>query len=175
MWSALPHTQKHVVSCDLEEQPVYRYSPCRYRTCNDSWHSATNFPKFSFLFSTNFPKLPFLFPNSPLRYTAVAILPLSLQVQGEYRHISCTSRSLHRKKKVREFPVPSRDVTSKLSLGGNNDVITELFLPRGSLVVTSRLETGNSWTFFYGVVTTPLQRFGSAIYNLTPNLLLRTL
>jgi hypothetical protein len=36
--------------------------------------------------------------------------------------------------KVREFPVPSRDVTTKLSLGGNNDVITEIFLPRGSLV-----------------------------------------
>ncbi len=32
---------------------------------------------------------------------------------------------LHRKKKDREFPVPSRDVTTKLSLGGNNDVITE--------------------------------------------------
>jgi hypothetical protein len=41
---------------------------------------------------------------------------------------------LHRKKKVREFPVPSRDVTTKLSLDGNNDVITELFLPRWSLV-----------------------------------------
>jgi hypothetical protein len=41
---------------------------------------------------------------------------------------------LHRKKKVREFLVPSRDVTTKLSLGGNNDVITELLLPRGSLV-----------------------------------------
>jgi hypothetical protein len=41
---------------------------------------------------------------------------------------------LHRKKKVREFPVPSRDVTTKLSLGGNNDVITELFLSMGSLV-----------------------------------------
>ncbi len=41
---------------------------------------------------------------------------------------------LHRKKKDREFPVPSRDVTTKLSLGGNNDVITELFLPRVSLV-----------------------------------------
>jgi len=40
----------------------------------------------------------------------------------------------HRKKKDREFPVPSRDVTTKLPLGGNNDVITELFLPRGSLV-----------------------------------------
>jgi hypothetical protein len=42
--------------------------------------------------------------------------------------------SLHRKKMVREFPVPSRDVNTKLSMGGNNDVITELFLPRGSLV-----------------------------------------
>ncbi len=59
---------------------------------------------------------------------------------------SCTLQSrncdvLHRHlgadtplKKVREFPVPSRDVTTKLSLGGNNDVITELFLPMGSLV-----------------------------------------
>ncbi len=35
---------------------------------------------------------------------------------------------LHRKKKVREFLVPSQDVTTKLSLGGNNDVINELFL-----------------------------------------------
>ncbi len=43
--------------------------------------------------------------------------------------------NIHRKKKVCEFPVSSRDVTTKLSLGGNNDVITELFLPRGSLVI----------------------------------------
>jgi hypothetical protein len=43
-------------------------------------------------------------------------------------------RTIHRKKKVREFPVPSLDVTTKLSLGGNYDVITEKFLPRGSLV-----------------------------------------
>jgi hypothetical protein len=42
--------------------------------------------------------------------------------------------SVHRKKKVREFPVLSQDVTTKLSLGGNNDVITDLFLPKGSLV-----------------------------------------
>jgi hypothetical protein len=41
---------------------------------------------------------------------------------------------VHRKKKVRKFPVPRRDVTTKPSLGGNNDVIAELFLPRGSLV-----------------------------------------
>jgi hypothetical protein len=49
-------------------------------------------------------------------------------------HISDITRYIHLKKKVREFPVPSRDVTTKPSLGGNNDVITELFLSRGSLV-----------------------------------------
>jgi hypothetical protein len=43
------------------------------------------------------------------------------------------SSRINGKKKVREFPDPSRDVTIKLSLGGNNDVITDLFLPRGSL------------------------------------------
>jgi hypothetical protein len=48
---------------------------------------------------------------------------------------------LHRKKKVREFPVPSQDVTTKLSLGRNTDVITELFLPKGSLV--SDIPTGD--------------------------------
>jgi hypothetical protein len=50
------------------------------------------------------------------------------------REQMANQRLLHRKKKVREFPVPSQDVTTKLSLGGNNDVITELLLPRGSLV-----------------------------------------
>ncbi len=50
------------------------------------------------------------------------------------RDADCILDGLHRKKKVREFPVPSRDVTTKLSLDKNNDVVTELFLPRGSLV-----------------------------------------
>ncbi len=49
-------------------------------------------------------------------------------------YINSITRHIQRKKKVRKFPVPSRDVTTKLSLGGNNDVITEIFLPRGSLV-----------------------------------------
>jgi len=56
------------------------------------------------------------------------------------------------KKKVREFPVPSRDVTTKLSLGGNNDVITELFLPRGSLVSDILAGDGKLVNLFYGVV-----------------------
>jgi len=55
----------------------------------------------------------------------------------------CRNLSLHRKKKVREFPVPSRDVTTKHCLGGNT-VITELFRTGGVWLVTSRLETGNS-------------------------------
>jgi hypothetical protein len=41
---------------------------------------------------------------------------------------------VHRKKKLSEFPVPSRDVTTKLFLGENNDVTYKLFLPRESLV-----------------------------------------
>ncbi len=58
-------------------------------------------------------------------------MPTSVHTYQKYLY---PSGDPHRKKKVREFPVPSRDVTIKLSLGGNNDVITELFLPRGSLV-----------------------------------------
>jgi hypothetical protein len=54
------------------------------------------------------------------------------------------------KKKVRELPVPSWDVTTKLSLGGNNDVVTELFLPRGSLVSDIQ---GKLVNLFYGVHT----------------------
>ncbi len=52
-----------------------------------------------------------------------------------YLTLSATAHgALHCKKKVREFPVSSLYVTTKLSLGGNFDVISELFLPRGSLV-----------------------------------------
>jgi hypothetical protein len=60
-------------------------------------------------------------------------------------------RMLHSKKKVREFPVPSWDVTTKLSLGGNNDVITELFLPRESLVSDNPAGDGKLGNLFYGV------------------------
>jgi hypothetical protein len=53
---------------------------------------------------------------------------------------------------VREFPVPIRDVTTKLSLGGNNDVITELFLSRGSLVSDIPAGDGKLENLFYGVI-----------------------
>jgi hypothetical protein len=68
-------------------------------------------------------------------------------------HVLLVSLSLHRKKKDRECPVPSRDVTTKLSLGGNNDVITELFLPRGSLVSDIPAGDGKLVNLFYGVVS----------------------
>jgi hypothetical protein len=42
---------------------------------------------------------------------------------------------------------------TKLPLGRNNSVMTSLFPPRESLVVTSRLGTGNSPSFFYGAYT----------------------
>ncbi len=55
---------------------------------------------------------------------------------------------LYTVKNVREFPIPSRDVTTKLSLGGNNDIITELFLPGEVWFVTSRLETETHEPYF---------------------------
>jgi hypothetical protein len=65
---------------------------------------------------------------------------------------------VHRKKKVREFPVRSRDVTTKLSLGGNNDVITELFLPRGSLVSDIPSGDGKLVNLFYGVLSSKMDQ-----------------
>jgi len=60
------------------------------------------------------------------------------------------------KKKDREFPVPSRDVTTKLSLGGNNDVITELFLPRGSSVSDILAGDGKLVNLFFTVKHIPM-------------------
>ncbi len=65
--------------------------------------------------------------------------------------------SVHHKKKDREFPFPSRDVTTKLSMGGNNDVITELFLPRGSLVSYIPAGDGKLVNLFYRVASTAQQ------------------
>ncbi len=51
------------------------------------------------------------------------------------------------------FPSPAGMSLTKLPLGRNNSVMTSLFPPRESLVVTYRLGTGNSRTFFYGEKT----------------------
>ncbi len=58
---------------------------------------------------------------------------------------------IHRKKRFTSFPSPAGMSLTKLPLGRNNSVMTSLFPPRESLVVTSRLGTGNLRTFFYGV------------------------
>ncbi len=55
---------------------------------------------------------------------------------------------LHRKKGFTSFPSPAGMSLTKLPLGRNNSVMTSLFPPRESLVVTSRLGTGNPRTFF---------------------------
>jgi hypothetical protein len=54
----------------------------------------------------------------------------------------------HRKKRFVSFPSPAGMSLTKLPLGRNNSVMKSLFPPRESLVVTSRLGTGNSRTFF---------------------------
>ncbi len=74
------------------------------------------------------------------------------KTNGSSKHtaaVHCAvAKFIHRKKKVREFPVPSRDVTTKLSLGGNNDVVTELFLPRGILFSDIPVEDGKLVNLF---------------------------
>jgi hypothetical protein len=57
-------------------------------------------------------------------------------------------RGLHRKKRFTSFPSPAGMSLTQFPLGRNNSVMTSLFPPRESLVVTSRLGTGNSRTFF---------------------------
>ncbi len=58
---------------------------------------------------------------------------------------------VNRKKRFTSFLSQAGMSLSKLPLGRNNSIMTSLFPPRESLVVTSRLGTGNSRTFFYGV------------------------
>ncbi len=57
------------------------------------------------------------------------------------------------KKWFTSFPSPAGMSLTINSPGQENSVMTSLFPPRESLVVTSRLGTGNSRTFFYGVHT----------------------
>ncbi len=69
---------------------------------------------------------------------------------GQRRRVHA-HHALHRKKRFTSFPSPARMSLTKLPMGRNNSVMTSLSPPRESLVVTSRLGTGNSGTFFYGV------------------------
>ncbi len=56
------------------------------------------------------------------------------------------------KKGSRVSPSPAGMSLTKLPLGRNNSIMTSLFPTRESLVVTSQMGTGNSRTFFYGVI-----------------------
>jgi hypothetical protein len=71
---------------------------------------------------------------------------VALLVRHQLRFLD--SRVLHRKKRFTSFPSPAGMSLTKLPLSRNNSVMTSLFPPRESLVVTSRLGTGNSRTFF---------------------------
>ncbi len=76
------------------------------------------------------------------------ILPLFYLPAEKIYGKSTPSTMLHRKKRFTSFPCPAGMSLTKLPLGRNNLVMTSLFPPRESLVVTSRLGTGNSRTFF---------------------------
>ncbi len=76
---------------------------------------------------------------------------------------------MHRKKRFTSFPSPAGMSLTKLPLSRKNSVMTSLFPPRESLVVTFRLRTGNSRTFFYSVSSLGRYVFGSEIsYNKPP-------
>jgi hypothetical protein len=62
------------------------------------------------------------------------------------------SIEVHHKKRFTSFPFPAGMSLTKLRLGRNDLVMTSLFPPSESLVVASRLGTGNSRTFFYSVL-----------------------
>ncbi len=59
-----------------------------------------------------------------------------------------SSLVVHCKKRSTSFPSPAGMSLTKLPLGRNNSVMTSIIPPRESLVVTSRLGTGNLRNFF---------------------------
>jgi hypothetical protein len=105
-------------------------------------------------------------PARPARYgySPISLFSLGVRVSLQdriiqYRHVHCTSTintsykiQIHRKKRFTSFPSPAGMSLTKLPLGRNISVMTSLFPPRESLVVTSRLGTVNSRTFFCGVL-----------------------
>ncbi len=66
-------------------------------------------------------------------------------------------QNVHRKNRFTSFPSPAGMSLTKLPLGRNNSVMTSLFPPRESLVVTSRLGTGTSRSFFLRCSITSLK------------------
>jgi hypothetical protein len=71
---------------------------------------------------------------------------------------------MHRKKRFTSFPSPAGMSLTKLPLGRNNSVMTSLFPPIESFVVTSRLGTGNFRTFFLRCGYRNQQRLSFSLY-----------
>ncbi len=63
--------------------------------------------------------------------------------------VKSTNINVHRKKRFTSFPSSAGMSLTKLPVGRINSVMTSLFPPRESLVVTSRLGTRNFRTFFF--------------------------
>ncbi len=59
----------------------------------------------------------------------------------------------HRNKSFSIFPSPAGMSVTKLSLGGNYDVLYKLFLPRESLVSDIQAGDGNIEKIFYGALS----------------------
>ncbi len=74
----------------------------------------------------------------------------------------CRSQ-LHRNKRFTSFPSPAGMSLTKLPLDWNNSVMTSLLPHRESLVVTSRLGTGNSRTFFTVYIPPPFRDYGMSL------------
>jgi hypothetical protein len=79
------------------------------------------------------------------RVRTTGIVELGFRLNFDKRELNF---QVHRKKSFTSFPSPAGMSLTKFPLGRNNSVMTSLFPPRESLVVTSRLGTGNSRTFF---------------------------
>jgi hypothetical protein len=75
---------------------------------------------------------------------------------------------LHRKKRFTSFPSPAGMSLTKLPLVRNNSVMTSLFPPRASLVVTSRVGTGNSRIFFLWCTLQVFIPLASSLFSLHP-------
>ncbi len=88
------------------------------------------------------------------KFSVPSYLAIFINYVANYKRLWWRRKAnIHRKKRFTSFPSPAGPGMSltKLPLGRNNSVMTSLFPSRESLVVTSRLGTGNSRTFFYGV------------------------
>ncbi len=82
-------------------------------------------------------------PGLPLLFVGAAAAALGPPPAGSTATVPA-STDTHRKKSFSIFPSPAGMSFTKLSLGGNIDVINKLFPPRESLVSDTRLETGIS-------------------------------